>query len=380
MRSPEVSDFSKYGRIFLPSDDMQVTNTSFFAAKPHARLSCQLVKNLCETSFGEVSDPMALLYASFLPYMRNLTAYVCAQHQRIVADRELDEWAPGDEPIIFDEKLLKGTILLQRQFRHFRAQFSSSTDPFEALAGTATHINQLLKDIIADHRDLSVLYQVTERRQEHSMLTTLIQFQIDEAQQSNETSVKLKFLSQLTYVFLPLQLTVSALGMNLKNFGTGNVDYRTLFHILFVILVLSLGPVVFLPVLVATRHRVGQCQQIWPHSRRVAVLFGYFCLFHRHSTNDKLWRSGILRDIAVFNSETIGPRRVERVLSDGPQRTVVDAFDHDHYHEDRQTLRFAINSGLFVLSPVYWSRIVDEIYAIIDQPQWGKLGAKQHTT
>jgi len=55
----------------------------------------------------------------------------------------------------------------------------------------------------------------------------VIQAQADAAKEAKNTSAKLGLLNQLAYVFLPLQLTASIMGMNLRNFDTGNLELWT---------------------------------------------------------------------------------------------------------------------------------------------------------
>ncbi|KAI4147067.1 MAG: hypothetical protein L6R39_003248 [Caloplaca ligustica] len=216
-------------------------------------------------------------------------------------------------------------------------------------------LNQLIKDL----QEFVLFYHGNDNGGFMFDLQNMNQAQVKEAKEAKETSAKLGRLSQLAYIFLPLQLTASAMGMNLKNFGTGNIELRTFMLMLAIIAALSFAPVL-LPILQG--KRVSQLQDIARYSRRAGYLFTWFCLFHRRKTNDQLWDCGIEDDVAFFKGEQ--SKRDIRA---------------DVWAERRANLSTALRSPPFTFFPIYWQGVLDELHGIIDSPQWGRKVTSHHT-
>ena len=149
------------------------------------------------------------------------------------------------------------------------------------------------------------------------------------------------------------------MGMNLKDFGTGSIELGTFLLVFATIACLSFIPVL-LPILPT---RVFQTRAIFTHSQRAGLLFGWFCLFHRKATNSKLWDSGISWDINWFSKQVEHKRNVQ---------------SHE-WARTRAIISTALRTGHFRFFPRYWQGVLDEIFDIIDSPQWRRKDPNLHT-
>ncbi|KAL8685603.1 MAG: hypothetical protein Q9218_007658, partial [Villophora microphyllina] len=244
----------------------------------------------------------------------------------------------GDE--LIDE--IRQMDTLQRQVEAFLAtvhrheiESHYNIDQGQATCRALSRLTEDLRRLLSHIQD--------ERQAGDSLeLAHLIEAQLDESKEAKKTSVKLGYLSQLAYIFLPLQLTASAMGMNLKGFGTGNIEFRTFFSMLAVIATLSFVPVLFPLLLRPSESRLSQIRATAKYSKRAAFLFGWFCLFHAQSINDRLWSSGMR-------------------------------------YSDRASISTSLTRGPFNFFPHYWQRVLDELFTIIDTPEWGRKDMSYHT-
>jgi len=191
-------------------------------------------------------------------------------------------------------------------------------------------------------------------------LGKLIEEQVDEAKEAKNTSAKLGLLSQLAYVFLPLQLTASIMGMNLRDFGTGNIELWTFLLMLVVVATFSFIPLVLEPIR-AGIPRISAIMQIMKYSPRAGLSFGWFCLFHRKSINDHVWISGLSWDIRFSKGETT--RR--KVGADGMETR-------------RKDRAIALKGRHFRNFARYWQGVLDELFEIIDRSRWGRKDMNNH--
>ncbi|KAL8705278.1 MAG: hypothetical protein Q9201_001609 [Fulgogasparrea decipioides] len=266
-----------------------------------------------------------------------------------------------DHDILFRE--IQQLVTLRRQIEAFLAGIQK--DDINSHYNQGQEVCRILREMTEDLKDLLSLYQNKDGALDSETLAGLIQAQLDESREAKKTSVKLGYLSQLAYIFLPLQLTASAMGMNLKNFGTGNIELRTFLFMLATIAALSFAPLLFRLIFEApegSSSRIRQICTIMAYSRRAGFLFAWFCLFHHKRTNDELWDSGISWDLNFFK----GQNKMRSVGGAGWAR-------------ERATVSAALTSGVVNFFPRYWQRVLDELFDIIDTPQWGRKDMNYHT-
>ncbi|MDI1492664.1 MAG: hypothetical protein OHK93_004446 [Ramalina farinacea] len=188
----------------------------------------------------------------------------------------------ADHNTLFDE--LGRLLALQREIEIFLLKFDQNGIE---QSDWPIPIQRQLSGLIDDVKNLLSFYRAEDASSASDYLGDLIQAQVDDAKEAKRTSAKLGLLSQLAYIFLPLQVTVSALGMNLKAFGTGNVELQSFFVILMVIATLSFVPMLSPLLSKLPGKRISDIRDIKRYSPRLAFLFGWFCLCHGSFTNQQ---------------------------------------------------------------------------------------------
>ena len=284
------------------------------------------------------------------PYLANLYGCCYATHHRTHAPRALknsDMYRPAPDRM-FDE--LRQLTTLKGQTELFQSHIDQG-----AFEQSDFRIHRQLCDLIVDVKDLLSFSCADNASSASHKLEELIQAQVDEAKEAKKTSAKLGLLSQLAYFFLPLQVTVSALGMNLQALGTGNVQLRSFFLVLAFLAIVSFVPMLS-PIL--SGKRISDIGEISRHSRRLAFLFGWFCLCHGSITNDKLSNCGTGYDLKILSGRYNLRRRI--------------VGDQTFWRNGRTQFIAALQSQPFLFLPRYWKKVVEEIFDIIDKPNWGR--------
>ena len=128
--------------------------------------------------------------------------------------------------------------------------------------------------------------------------------QLDEARASKETAISLGKLSNLAFLYLPLNFVCAMLGMNLSIYGQGKVPVWV-----FLILVVLFSLLTYLPIyLSGIEKRRLRLYQVAYHlswrSIRAGFWFLAFSLTHNHLQNFEIMNSGLAQ---VFLGYT-GPR------------------------------------------------------------------------
>lgn len=265
-------------------------------------------------------------------------------------------------PWLYDRDLFDDDTLFRdiREVQQLKRQVSSfvlqdgSVPPYPFLRSAC----RILEDLCQDLQQLQSLQRSTDGGNANERLRELIQEQTEESQESLRTSVQVGRLSRLAYLFLPLQLTTSILGMNLEVFGAGSLAVYTFFSILGLLCTFSFLPIALpeiLPLEILSRWRSAQ-----QYSRRVAYLYVLFYFTHGKSLNDSLWGCGISYDIGHFQ----GRRRRRDVTGPGWKSS-----------QDRLLVRLKEERLSFF--PQFWQERVKEIFEIIDKPQWGREKSHQ---
>ena len=170
---------------------------------------------------------------------------------------------------------------------------------------------QRLRNLLTDVEMLLSLYDNTMRIYEwhnHELDSDykgdLASEQLEEAKESKATAVSLGKLSNLAFLYLPLNFVCAMLGMNLSIFGQGDVPMWV-----FLILVAFFGLLTYLPIY---RHAIDQrkvrlCRVAYRLARRsvpAGFWFLAFSLTHNYHQNFELVNSGLAQ---VFLGYT-GPR------------------------------------------------------------------------
>ncbi|KAL8917771.1 MAG: hypothetical protein Q9208_007752 [Pyrenodesmia sp. 3 TL-2023] len=303
-----------------------------------------------------------LVTRAVLPYISNLVSCCYTKYHREIAPHALkvrDLYRTNQEDLFID---IRQQLALQRELEVILAINGEKTSGTGFGINSGHEILRLLQQLTKDYQALLSFYQDHDRSNESRDLGKLMQAQIAEAREAKQTSAKLGQLSELAYIFLPLQLTVSAMGMNLQNFGTGNIQVNTFFLTLAIIAALSFTPMLFPLFFGPWKARLSQIRDVARYSRRAGFLYGWFCLCHRARTNDKLWDCGIGYDMGYFK----GSNAKRAIHGEGwPNR--------------RAGLTVILRSPPFIFFPQYWQKLLDELYSIIDTPQWGKKDTSHHT-
>ncbi|KAL8822560.1 MAG: hypothetical protein Q9191_006706 [Dirinaria sp. TL-2023a] len=314
--------------------------------------------------FSETDKTDYIIGKAVVQYIAGLTACCNADYCRCIAPRQL-KFPPfrTDHDWLFRD--FRQVVSLRREVEGFLAIFNGEEIDLDSASRQGQEACRLLRELTEDIQALLSHYRAKETSNKSDELGELIQAQTDEAKEAKKTSVKLGYLSQLAYVFLPLQLATSVMGMNLKDFGTGNIELRTFLLMFTTIACLSFVPMLLLMVFKSDSDpsRFSQIRSMFEHSQRAALLFGWFCLFHQQTTNDKLWESGISWDIRCLT----GVSQLDRSAT----RSV--------WAKRRAEISSALKRGPFTFFARYWQGVLDELFDIIDTPQWGRKDPNLHT-
>lgn len=242
LRAPQ-SQLSETSRIFFHRPNAQVTRSTLFRTQTSNSLSREFIRVLSELEISENESRDRFIAETILPYLVNLAGCCYAQYLRNIAPNALR----AVDPIRTDNELLINDIqqLTQprREVEAFLVRFPENKFGVNCTLSRSKELCRILYELTEDSKDLLLLSRAENRANESSDLGELIQAQVDEAKEAKDTSVKLGNLSQLAYVFLPLQLATSVMGMNLKTFGTGTVELRTFLIIFVIIATLSFVPI-----------------------------------------------------------------------------------------------------------------------------------------
>ena len=336
-------------RIFFDHPDAQVTGSCLTERQLPSALSAVFIRTLLQADFSAIRIRERLIARLILPYLVALYGCCYANYHRVTAPRALriGEFWRTDLESLFDE--VRDLSTLQRQIELFLRRFEQGgVEPF----GFHTPIHRQLSELIDDVKDLFSFYRTEKASIDSESLGKLIQAQVDEAKEAKKTSAKLGLLSQLAYIFLPL----------LKAFGTGNIEIQSFFLILMIIATLS-----FVPMLspMIPGKRISDICAISKHSRRLAFLCGWFCLCHWSTTNSKLFDCGIAHDLNVISGRYSFPRTTSG--------------DHSQWSRTRTEFVSALQRQPVIFFPRYWKNIVEEIFDIIDKPNWGRDANHLHT-
>ena len=357
LRAPRSNVVSN-SKVFLNHLDFRLTASSLLRSEAPYSLDKLLVSEVCRLRFSKEDgkDWRWLVLKIALPYVNNLTNCSLAIYNRETAPRALK---PHDRYRTDDDMLYEDI----RDISELRRSIESLLN-FHCCKPVQSHlqiergqeIRRHLQALIDDLKDLKSFYESNSRSTENDYLGELIQSQVDRADEAKEVSSKLSRLSQLAYVFLPLQLSTSVLGMNLKEFGTGNIGMKTFVSVLVMIAILLFVPIIWPFVwsclFEATWQTITRIQSIRGYSSRVALLYGWFCICHSKKLNNELWGSGIEHDLKFFEGKffnrKLGESRWSRV--------------HERIFN-------SLKQDVLSFFPKYWQEVLDEIFRIIDEPQ-----------
>lgn len=342
-------------RIFFNHPDAQVTGSCFLESQPSSALSSVFIHTLLQADFSAIRIRERLIARVIQPYLAGLYGCCYASYHRQIAPRALKnrDLYRADHDSLFDE--LRRLLTLQREIEIFLRKFDQDGI---AQSDCQIPLQRQLSGLIDDVKNLLSFYRADDASSASNYLGELIQAQVDEAKEAKKTSAKLGLLSQLAYIFLPLQVTVSALGMNLKAFGTGNIEIKSFFVILMIIATLSFAPMLSPMLSKLPGKRISNIRDINRYSPRLAFLFGWFCLCHWSTTNSKLFDCGIARDLAFFSGRHNLPRR--------------PVGNDTYWGKCRTEFIAALQSQPLIFSPRYWKKVVEEIFDIIEKPNWGR--------
>ena len=212
-------------------------------------------------------------------------------------------------------------------------------------------LSHVLDDLCQDLYQLQALADSDFSHSWSIALQDVMETQTQENKKSMRTSAQIGSLSRLAYIFLPLQLTTSILGMNLQIFGSGTSGMPTFVGILILLCALS-----FLPVVLPNFKATGRGLSAWQYSRRVGLLYALFSFTHTKLLSDLLWDCGISRDLEYFGEPGVSKRNV----------------GDPHWKNLRQMLFQDLKEERFSLFPTFWENRLGKIFEIIDKPQWGK--------
>lgn len=339
LRAPQGSLVER-SRIFFHQPDAQVTRSPFLESQPPNALSSALVRTLLQTDFSATQLKERVIAKVVLPYIASLTGCCYATYHRY----KYHLFNTAKSEVLFLEA--SQLITLQRQIKLFLLKFDRGGIESNLQAPILWQLDGLIDDV----KDIMSFYRGKEASSRTKHLGEMIKSQVDEAKEAKQTSIKLGRLSQLAYIFLPLQVTVSALGMNLKVFDTGNIELRSFFLILIALAIISFVPIIS-PII--PRNRISSIWRISRHSRRLAFLHGWFCLCHRSTTNDKLFDCGISHALHLIT---------ESIPTGSPEELYLRIL------RDRGTKFIStLQSQPFIFFPLYWKNVVKEIFDIIDK-------------
>jgi hypothetical protein len=109
--------------------------------------------------------------------------------------------------------------------------------------------------------------------------------QLTEARKSTETAISVARLTKLAFIFIPLNFVTSFYGMNMKQFGSGNVSLWIFFATALAPIIGTLLPFVSEPFSAEIMISAVRMALISPPS--TAFWFFAFTLFHSSDTNQK---------------------------------------------------------------------------------------------
>lgn len=351
-------------RIFFHRPNLEVTRSTLLRMQISKSLAEEFLRALSELEYPQETARDVLIGEAVLPYIISLFGCCSARYHRDFAPTALDAYE--------DFRIRSGELYdevyrirsLRRETEAFvRNFFQSKAEKDRNLAGSH-EVCRVLSHLEEDLKDLLSLYRANDGRYQSQELGELTQAQIDQAKEAKDTSVSLGYLSRLAYMTLPLQLTASAMGMNLRVFGTGNIELRTVLSMLLMLASLSFIPLLIPLLFGPMTKRLFQLREVARYSQRVAFLFGWFCLFHRRETNDQVFvNSGMRNDLHFFKGVHPERRKItgerwpygRNPLTAGSEGYIAHLFPHD-----------------------YWKGVLDEIFEVIDSPRWRKRGENDH--
>lgn len=357
VRAPQ-SELVATSRVFFHYPYVGNTALSFLNTQPPKSLYELLIRSLPELALPKKKQQGYAIAKVVATYFNNLAECCKADYRRNIAPRALKS--------IDILRTEPDTLLdVTRQFVTLRQEVEAFNDKFHAYTcnmGRGKETCSLLSQLTEESQRLLSFWHNQDRSSESEDLRRLIQAQVDETKQAKKTSAELGRLSQLAYIFLPLQLTTSAMGMNLKDFGTGTIEMRTFLLMFGAIAALSLVPLLYPLISKLINDRIPQMIAMMKYSRRAGFLFGLFCLFHRRETNDSLLQCGIKWDLDSFEG-----RQGKR------------PGDNFYVTDQRDKLSTSLKKQWLVGFPRFWQKVCDEIFNIIDAPRWGGKDTGLHT-
>lgn len=143
--------------------------------------------------------------------------------------------------------------------------------------------NQKLRSLLTDVEMLLSLYDNTMRIYEWNVHETDSDYkaepaseQLEETKQSKATAISLSRLSDLAFLYLPINFVCAMLGMNLAIFGQGQVPVWV-----FLMLVLFFGLLTYLPIYLPAvdQRRILHCRVAYQLSRRSLSAGFWFLAF-----------------------------------------------------------------------------------------------------
>ena len=357
LRAPRSHLFDN-SSIFLHYPNTRATESALLETQRPESLSDVFFHTLLEFA-SDNQNKDCLILATILPYINNLASCCRAYYYRLISLEKLEpsHFDNLDDDLLFNE--MQQIILFQREVEEFCGIFSKGHVTPYSLTSQSQATCRVLRELTKDLKRFSSFVRAVGSVNDSNHLGGLMQALTTEAEEARKTSRKLGYLTQTAYIFLPLQLTATIMGMNLEKFGTGNIDFAT-----FSIALVTIATLSFVLVFIQSEvrfDRISQIRVIAKHSRRAATLYGMFCLFHSKTINDELWESGIKYDLDFFK----GVCSKRQIGGDGWVRT-------------RAGVYAALRSHFLSFFPRYWERVLDELFSIIDSPQWKKKDNTHH--
>ncbi|KAL9620226.1 MAG: hypothetical protein Q9160_005235 [Pyrenula sp. 1 TL-2023] len=350
-------------RIFFSRQGLAVTGSTLLTTRISRSLAQELVHAISKQDIPQEATEYFVIGQLALSYITNLAGCCTASYRRELAPRAFrnHDFNRTNSDKIHDE--IRHLRDLRYETESFLKQISYDQNEKLPKNDRNREICRLLLDLEECLKDLLSLYLAKGRETQSEYLGKLSQAQIDQAKEAKETSKSLGYLSRLAYMSLPLQLTTSAMGMNLKVFGTGNVELKTVIFMLSMLASLSFV-LVLLPLIFSARFkRLSQIGEASRYSKRAALLFAWFCLFHGKTVNDKVWESGMSYDINFFKGQI------------STSRTVNAEGWASHRNRKRDELRSIF---IPVFPPSYWKGVLDELINTIDSPRWRRRSEDDH--
>ena len=129
-------------------------------------------------------------------------------------------------------------------------------------------------------------------------LPDLMTAQTEETKAALHASTQIGRLTTLAFFCLPVQITASILGTNLKAFRSGSLRTKSFISTLCMLVTLTIFLAIFFSKEVIEVFARGLA--IWQHSRRVAALYVPLGIPHPASMNDAVWKCGIEWNILLF--------------------------------------------------------------------------------